>query len=157
MLTRRHRIDYGILHSCTLDSMGHRFGHDCHEMDHAVYAMDGMLAAFLPGWRDAGYEVIVTADHGQTDRGHHGGHDDEMQDFALYYFGTGKGPEDDRCLTSCSWRRRAEASRRTGARDDEGQAVSSIRPRPSPRRSRLRSDARRSCRGRVRPYGGARR
>ncbi|WP_137929018.1 alkaline phosphatase family protein [Mesorhizobium comanense] len=93
MLTRRHGIDYGILHTCTLDSMGHRFGHDCHEMDHAVYAMDGMLAAFLPGWIEAGYEVMVTADHGQTDRGHHGGHDDEMQDFALYYFGSGKGPE----------------------------------------------------------------
>jgi predicted AlkP superfamily pyrophosphatase or phosphodiesterase len=93
MLTRRYGIDYGILHTCTLDSMGHRFGHDCHEMDHAVYAMDGMLAGFLPRWREAGYEVIVTAEHGQTDRGHHGGHDDEMQDFALYYFGPGKGPE----------------------------------------------------------------
>ncbi|TIN19355.1 MAG: alkaline phosphatase family protein, partial [Mesorhizobium sp.] len=45
MLTRRHGIDYGILHTCTLDSMGHRFGHDCHEMDHAVYAMDGVLSA----------------------------------------------------------------------------------------------------------------
>lgn len=98
MLTRRHGIDYGILHTCTLDSMGHRFGHDCHEMDQAVYAMDGMLAAFLPRWREAGYEVIVTADHGQTDRGHHGGHDDEMQDFALYYFGQGKGPEADTLL-----------------------------------------------------------
>jgi bisphosphoglycerate-independent phosphoglycerate mutase (AlkP superfamily) len=37
--------------------------------------------------------VIVTADHGQTDRGHHGGHDEEMQDFALYYFGPAKGPD----------------------------------------------------------------
>ena len=98
MLTRRHGIDYGILHTCTLDSMGHRFGHDCHEMDHAVYAMDGMLAAFLPRWIEAGYEVMVTADHGQTDRGHHGGHDDEMQDFALYYFGPGQGPQADTLL-----------------------------------------------------------
>jgi len=64
-------------------------------MDNACYAMDAMLAAFLPGWRAAGYEVIVTADHGQTDRGHHGGRDDEMQDFALYYFGPAKGPEAD--------------------------------------------------------------
>jgi predicted AlkP superfamily pyrophosphatase or phosphodiesterase len=95
MLTTRFSIDYGILHTCTLDSMGHRFGHDCSEMDHACYAMDGMLAAFLPRWREAGYEVIVTADHGQTDRGHHGGHDDEMQDFALYYFGKAKGPKED--------------------------------------------------------------
>jgi predicted AlkP superfamily pyrophosphatase or phosphodiesterase len=95
MLCARFGIDYGILHTCTLDSMGHRFGHDCGEMDHALAAMDAMLAAFLPKWLQMGYEVIVTADHGQTNRGHHGGHDDEMQDVALYYFGKGKGPKPD--------------------------------------------------------------
>jgi predicted AlkP superfamily pyrophosphatase or phosphodiesterase len=95
MLCARHGIDYGILHTCTLDSMGHRFGHDCGEMDHALYAMDAMLAAYLPHWLKMGYEVIVTADHGQTNRGHHGGHDDEMQDVALYYFGKAKGPQED--------------------------------------------------------------
>jgi predicted AlkP superfamily pyrophosphatase or phosphodiesterase len=98
MLTARFGIDYGILHTCTLDSMGHRFGHDCGEMDNALFAMDSMLAAFLPQWRKAGYEVVVTADHGQTDRGHHGGRDEEMQDFALYYFGAGKGPSEDTLL-----------------------------------------------------------
>ena len=98
MLAERFGIDYGILHTCTLDSMGHRFGHDCYEMDHAVYAMDGMLAAFLPRWRAAGYEVVVTADHGQTDRGHHGGREEAQQDVALYYFGDGKGLEEDMLL-----------------------------------------------------------
>ena len=34
-----------------------------------------------------GYQVIVTADHGQDERGHHGGHDPLQQEFALYYFG----------------------------------------------------------------------
>ena len=95
MLAARHGIDYGILHSCTLDSMGHRFGHDNVTMDHACAALDAMLAAFLPGWLKAGYEVIVTADHGQTDRGHHGGHEDLQQDSALYYFGPAEGPSDD--------------------------------------------------------------
>lgn len=95
MLTERHGIDYGILHTCTLDSMGHRFGHDNTPMDHACAVMDSMLAAFLSRWLANGYEVIVTADHGQTDRGHHGGHEELQQDFALYYFGTGKGPKDD--------------------------------------------------------------
>jgi predicted AlkP superfamily pyrophosphatase or phosphodiesterase len=93
MLTERFSIDYGILHTCTLDSMGHRYGHDCIEMDHACYVMDGMLAAFLPRWLKSGYEVIVTADHGQTDRGHHGGHEDAQQDVALYYFGAAEGPD----------------------------------------------------------------
>ncbi len=98
MLTKKHKIDYGILHTSTLDCMGHRFGHQCTEMDHACYVMDGMLAAFLPTWLEDGYEVIVTADHGQTDRGHHGGHEDLQQDFALYYFGSGKGPKQDTAL-----------------------------------------------------------
>jgi len=102
MLTRRHAIDYGLLHTCTLDSMGHRFGHDCHEMDEAVGTMDETLAAFLPDWLEAGYEVIVTADHGQTQRGHHGGHDEEMQDFGLYYFGKGKVQPATRCSISFS-------------------------------------------------------
>jgi predicted AlkP superfamily pyrophosphatase or phosphodiesterase len=44
-------IDYGILHTCTLDSMGHRFFHDCEEMDHACYPWTRMLAPFLQRWR----------------------------------------------------------------------------------------------------------
>ncbi|MEO4000537.1 alkaline phosphatase family protein [Mesorhizobium sp. CAU 1732] len=95
MLCKRHGIDYGILHTCTLDSMGHRFHHECEEMDHACAGMDAMLAAFLPRWLEAGYEVIVTADHGQSDRGHHGGAGEDQQDFALYYFGKAKGPKPD--------------------------------------------------------------
>lgn len=87
MLCARHGIDYGILHSCTLDSMGHRFHHDCVEMDDACQALDATLAPYVARWRNAGYEVIVTADHGQDGRGHHGGTGELQQDFALYYFG----------------------------------------------------------------------
>ncbi len=92
MLCKRHDLTYGLLHTCTLDSMGHRFGHDCAAMDHACALMDAMLAGFLPRWRAMGYEVIVTADHGQSQRGHHGGSGEDQRDFALYYFGPAKGP-----------------------------------------------------------------
>jgi predicted AlkP superfamily pyrophosphatase or phosphodiesterase len=95
MLCLRKGIDYGILHTCTLDSLGHRFYHDCEEMDDACYRMDETLANFLPQWRAAGYEVIVTADHGQDARGHHGGTTDDQRDFAFYYFGAGEGPGKD--------------------------------------------------------------
>ncbi|MEY3961353.1 MAG: hypothetical protein RIR14_2007 [Pseudomonadota bacterium] len=90
-----HGIDYGILHTCTLDSMGHRFYHDCEEMDNACYMMDAMLAPFLQRWRDKGYEVIVTADHGQDERGHHGGTGELQQDAAFYYFGNSEMPAKD--------------------------------------------------------------
>ncbi|MGY6536203.1 MAG: alkaline phosphatase family protein [Pararhodobacter sp.] len=97
-LCARHDLAYGILHTCTLDSMGHRFGHDCTQMDHACALMDAMLAGFLPRWLEMGYEVIVTADHGQSLRGHHGGTGDDQRDFALYYFGPAAGPAPDTVL-----------------------------------------------------------
>lgn len=91
-LCTRFDLDYGLLHTCTLDSMGHRFHHESHEMDHACFVMDEMLAPYITRWRAAGYEVIVTADHGQDARGHHGGRDPLQQDSALYYFGPAEGP-----------------------------------------------------------------
>lgn len=93
-LCQRFGLNYGMLHTCTLDSMGHRFFHNCQEMDHACIVMDEMLAPFIHQWRRAGYEIIVTADHGQDDRGHHGGRDPLQQEAALYYFGPAEGPPD---------------------------------------------------------------
>ena len=95
MLCQRFGLDYGILHTCTLDSMGHRFYHDSPEMDHACFMMDYMLAPWITKWRELGYQVIVTADHGQDARGHHGGHNPLQQDFALYYFGGAQAVEVD--------------------------------------------------------------
>ena len=94
-LCERFGLSYGMLHTCTLDSMGHRFYHDCHEMDHACSVMDEMLAPFVTRWRTMGYEVIVTADHGQDARGHHGGRGALQQETALYYFGPADGPDTD--------------------------------------------------------------
>jgi predicted AlkP superfamily pyrophosphatase or phosphodiesterase len=86
-LTEQYEIDYGIYHSCTLDSIGHAYHHDCQEMELACCILDGQLARFIRRWRNSGYEIIVTADHGQNERGHHGGRGEDQQDTALYYFG----------------------------------------------------------------------
>lgn len=94
-LCDKFNLNYGIYHSCTLDSMGHRFGHDCLEMDNACAILDAQLAPFITRWRKAGYDVIVTADHGQSMRGHHGGAGSDQQDFAFYYFGESKMPAED--------------------------------------------------------------
>lgn len=91
----RFGLNYGMLHTCTLDCMGHRFFHESQEMDNACAIMDEMLAPFIPQWLAAGYEIIITADHGQDDRGHHGGRSELQQDAALYYFGPAKGPAKD--------------------------------------------------------------
>ncbi|SEQ26688.1 alkaline phosphatase family protein [Thalassovita taeanensis] len=94
----KNNLDYGILHTCTLDSMGHRFYHESQEMDHACAMMDEMLSPFIHKWRAMGYEIIVTADHGQDERGHHGGRSALQQEFALYYFGEAKGPGPEEVL-----------------------------------------------------------
>ena len=94
-LALRFGLNYGMLHTCTLDSMGHRFFHESAEMDKACFVMDEMLAPFIPKWRALGYEVIVTADHGQDERGHHGGRSALQQETALYYFGDAEGPSED--------------------------------------------------------------
>lgn len=98
MLIERYSINYGILHTCTLDCMGHRYKHACEEMDDACFLLDAQLAPFIRRWRNAGYEIILTADHGQSERGHHGGRGEDQQDTALYYFGPATGPEPETLL-----------------------------------------------------------
>jgi predicted AlkP superfamily pyrophosphatase or phosphodiesterase len=98
MLGERHGVDYILVHTCSTDSVGHAYGQDSIHMDNQVYQVDGALSVYLPRWRKAGYDVIITADHGQTPRGHHGGSTDEMRDVPLYYFGRASGPADDAVL-----------------------------------------------------------
>ena len=52
-----------------------------------------MLTPFVQRWRDAGYEMIVAADHGQDARGHHGGISALRRDIALYYLGQSAMPD----------------------------------------------------------------
>ena len=89
-LCQTHDLDYGLFHSCTMDSMGHVFGQDGPNMDKACFIQDEMLAPYIQQWREMGYEIIVTSDHGQDGRGHHGGTDPLQREFALYYFGTAR-------------------------------------------------------------------
>jgi predicted AlkP superfamily pyrophosphatase or phosphodiesterase len=98
LMIDRHQPDYLLIHTCTVDSTGHRYGPDSAEMDHVVYVLDGVLGNIVPRWLDQGYEIMITADHGQTQRGHHGGTTDDMRDVAFYYFGDGAGPEGNAVL-----------------------------------------------------------
>ena len=67
-------------------------------MNNACGQLDGILAPFLHRWRVARYEVILTADHGQDDRGHHGGTGEAQLDFAFYDFGDSPLPPEDEVL-----------------------------------------------------------
>ena len=94
-LCLRFGLNYGVLHTCTLDSMGHRFFHESTQMDLACHVMDEMLAPSNRRHRYRSLTVMITADHGQDERGYHGGRGELQQDSALYYFGPATGPSAD--------------------------------------------------------------
>ena len=87
LLAERFSPAYILCHASSTDSVGHRFGQESIEMDANTYKVDAALATYLPRWRESGYEILITADHGQSARGHHGGSADVMRQVPLYYFG----------------------------------------------------------------------
>lgn len=98
LLAERFTPHYILNHISSTDSVGHRYGQQTIQMDKNTYTVDAALARYLPRWRNNGYEVMITADHGQTDRGHHGGTEAVMREVPLYYFGDASGPDTSQVL-----------------------------------------------------------
>jgi len=65
--------DFLYIHPMNVDDDGHKFTADSKEYRNRVLAVDGLLSLFIPKCLEQGYEVIVTADHGMTNDGNHGG------------------------------------------------------------------------------------
>jgi predicted AlkP superfamily pyrophosphatase or phosphodiesterase len=62
-----------LVHPMGIDYTGHKFGGDTPEYRGRAIATDSLLAQFLPRWISAGYEILITADHGMNADGQHGG------------------------------------------------------------------------------------
>ncbi len=102
LLLRRHDPHYGLLHTCSADTLGHTFTANSAEYREQTWRIDNALARVVPLWRELGYEVVVTADHGMNHDGHHGGTDDIERDVPFYYFGSGTGPAESEVLDQLS-------------------------------------------------------
>jgi predicted AlkP superfamily pyrophosphatase or phosphodiesterase len=102
LLLRRHDPHYALLHTCSADTLGHTFTAHSAEYRQQTWRIDNALARVLPLWRDLGYKVFVTADHGMNGDGHHGGTDPIEREVAFYYFGDGQGPESGAVLDQLS-------------------------------------------------------
>lgn len=72
-LRRRHAPDLLFVHPMGLDNAGHVHGGASSAYDLAARKLDTQLAQLLPHWFDAGYDVIVTSDHGMSADRMHGG------------------------------------------------------------------------------------
>jgi predicted AlkP superfamily pyrophosphatase or phosphodiesterase len=86
-LRRRHDPDLLFIHPMNVDDAGHRHGFDSAEYRNAARRSDNLLAHYLPGWLAAGYQILVTSDHGMNRDGTHGGDLPEERLVPLFLIG----------------------------------------------------------------------
>ncbi|KGA01157.1 nucleotide pyrophosphatase [Cobetia amphilecti] len=87
MLRLRHTPDFLLVHSMNIDDAGHRHGGDTPQYRNAARHADVALANYLPAWLEAGYQVMVTADHGMNADRSHSGLLEEERRVPLWTFG----------------------------------------------------------------------
>ncbi|HFZ1896953.1 TPA: alkaline phosphatase family protein [Serratia marcescens] len=93
-LRQRHQPDFLLIHPMNIDDAGHRFGLSSPQYRNAARHADGSLSRYLPEWLAAGYQVLVTADHGMNDDRSHGGVLPEERQVPLFVFGAGFSLDD---------------------------------------------------------------
>lgn len=76
-----------LVHPMGLDYAGHGFGSDSKQYRGRAIATDSLLAQYLPRWLQAGYQVLVTADHGMNADGQHGGIAADVRTVPLFCVG----------------------------------------------------------------------
>ncbi|MBW5802170.1 alkaline phosphatase family protein [Halomonas elongata] len=80
MLRQLNDPDFLLVHSMNIDDTGHRHGGDSPQYRNAARHADIALSDYLPRWLEAGYQVMVTADHGMNaDRSHSGTLEEERR------------------------------------------------------------------------------
>ncbi|CCG09468.1 alkaline phosphatase family protein [Pararhodospirillum photometricum] len=72
-MIERARPQIMLVHPMGCDVHGHRHGGTSLPYRRAAAAQDELLGQFVPLWQAQGFRVLVTADHGMDDEGHHGG------------------------------------------------------------------------------------
>ncbi len=88
LLRRRYDPDFLYIHPMGVDNAGHLFGSDSRQYRGKAIEMDSHLANLLPVWMAAGYQIVVTSDHGMNRDGQHGGTGDEERLVPLYIIGS---------------------------------------------------------------------
>lgn len=87
-LAHRFAPDFLLVHPMGCDHIGHVHGADSPEYRTQATRMDTLLAEHLPLWRERGYRILVTSDHGMNADGYHGGTRDDVRHVAFYDVGS---------------------------------------------------------------------
>ncbi len=88
MLRQQWHPDFLLVHPMGIDDVGHRFGGNSKDYRGRAIATDSLLAQLLPQWRDAGYTILITSDHGMNADGQHGGPLSDVRDVPLFCLGS---------------------------------------------------------------------
>ncbi len=88
-LRETYNPDFILFHSMNIDCWGHRKGGESPEYLGAVAAAQELLSPLLHRWLEEGCNVIITADHGMSSFGMHGGPTAQQRTVALYLFSRG--------------------------------------------------------------------
>lgn len=87
VLRLSYRPDFLLVHPMGIDYAGHCFGGESAEYRNRTLAMDSLLAQYVPRWREAGYTVLITSDHGMNADRNHGGPLPNVRETPLFCLG----------------------------------------------------------------------
>ena len=85
-LTAKYQPDFLLVHSMNVDDRGHKHCGGSKEQAAAAMKADLVLSMAVPQWLESGCQVVVTADHGMSEKGLHGGNTLIQREVPLYLF-----------------------------------------------------------------------
>ena len=94
MLRQMYHPDFLLIHPMNVDDMGHRHTAASREYGHASEVSFDQIAILFDRWREDGYDLLVTGDHGMDLLGLHGGNEAIQREVPLYIVSDAAEPGD---------------------------------------------------------------
>lgn len=94
MLRQMYHPDFLLIHPMNVDDMGHRHTAASREYGHASEVSFDQIAILFDRWREDGYDLLVTGDHGMDLLGMHGGNEPIQREVPLYIVSDAAEPGD---------------------------------------------------------------
>jgi predicted AlkP superfamily pyrophosphatase or phosphodiesterase len=85
MLVRKFAPDYLLVHPMGMDNLGQVYGADTPEYRNNAIHQDAVLAPLIVEWREKGYDILVSGDHGISADRSHGGTTPDVRRVPLFY------------------------------------------------------------------------
>lgn len=83
-LRRKYMPDFLYIHPMGVDLKGEQFGAESKEYREQILKVGSLLAQIVPIWRQEGYQILITSDHGMSETGNHGGTTSCERDVPLF-------------------------------------------------------------------------